>query len=219
MEKAYLGNVHNCVYFAVRVLENQFEWVSYSYSCFLPLLGLLLTLCFVMSGWCHTWTSALYGSYLRMRELGLSHLRSGIAWHKLRRTAQLMYRFNAFWNYLFSLRVSCWIMSLFSQALPTPPMFIHSVPFQPATDNRSNFGSDRSFHIFKKQRYSETFITYFKFVMSGHKSVWLTGFRQLLCFCFVRDVFYELLREWEDSHNEPGWNFEAALGSRVRWGF
>lgn len=25
LEKAYLGNVHNCVYFSVRVLENQFE--------------------------------------------------------------------------------------------------------------------------------------------------------------------------------------------------
>lgn len=131
MEKAYLGNVHNCVYFAVRVLENQFEWVSYSHSCFLPLLGLLLTLCFVISGWCHTWTSALYGSYLRMRELGLSHLRSGIAWQKLRRTAQLMYRFNAFWNYLFSLRVSCWIMSLFSSGA-SHSTHVHSFSAIPA---------------------------------------------------------------------------------------
>uniref|UniRef100_A0A8C1EWX7 Codanin 1 n=1 Tax=Cyprinus carpio carpio TaxID=630221 RepID=A0A8C1EWX7_CYPCA len=56
------------------------------------------------------------------------------------------------------------------------------IPFQPATDNRTNFSSDRAFHTFKKQR----------------------------------DMFYGLLREWEDSHKEPGWDFEAALGSRVR---
>uniref|UniRef100_A0A4W6BUF9 Codanin 1 n=1 Tax=Lates calcarifer TaxID=8187 RepID=A0A4W6BUF9_LATCA len=60
--------------------------------------------------------------------------------------------------------------------------FIHSVPFRPATDNRSNFGSDKAFHTFKKQR----------------------------------DIFYEVLREWEDFHMEPGWNFDAALGSRIR---
>ncbi|XP_062325661.1 codanin-1 isoform X2 [Osmerus eperlanus] len=65
---------------------------------------------------------------------------------------------------------------------PTVSPFIHSVPFQPATDNRSNFSSDKAFHIFKKQR----------------------------------DIFYELLREWEDFHKEPGWAFEPALGSRVR---
>lgn len=60
--------------------------------------------------------------------------------------------------------------------------FIHSVPFQPATDNRSNFSSDKAFHTFKKQR----------------------------------DIFYEVLREWEDFHKEPRWEFEAELGSRVR---
>lgn len=31
-----------------------------------------------------------------------------------------------------------------------------------------------------------------------------------------RDIFYELLREWEDFHKEPGWNFDAALGGRIR---
>lgn len=31
-----------------------------------------------------------------------------------------------------------------------------------------------------------------------------------------RDIFYELLRDWEDFHKEPGWEFEAALGSRIR---
>uniref|UniRef100_A0A668AKA7 Codanin 1 n=1 Tax=Myripristis murdjan TaxID=586833 RepID=A0A668AKA7_9TELE len=65
---------------------------------------------------------------------------------------------------------------------PSVSTFIHSVPFQPATDNRSNFSSDKAFHTFKKQR----------------------------------DIFYEALREWEDFHKEPGWNFEAVLGNRIR---
>ncbi|KAM4723221.1 codanin-1 isoform 1-T1 [Anableps anableps] len=65
---------------------------------------------------------------------------------------------------------------------PSVSTFIHSVPFQPATDNRSNFGSDKAFHTFKKQR----------------------------------DIFYEVLREWEDLHKEPGWNFDAALGTKIR---
>lgn len=38
------------------------------------------------------------------------------------------------------------------QVSPSLPAFIHSVPFQPATDNRSNFSCDKAFHIFKKQR-------------------------------------------------------------------
>ena len=33
----------------------------------------------------------------------------------------------------------------------------------------------------------------------------------------VRDVFYEVLREWEDRHEEPGWDFEKGLGSRIRY--
>lgn len=35
--------------------------------------------------------------------------------------------------------------------------------------------------------------------------------------CIPRDIFYELLREWEDFHKEPGWVFDMVLGSRVRW--
>ncbi|GAB1286771.1 Codanin-1 [Apodemus speciosus] len=31
-----------------------------------------------------------------------------------------------------------------------------------------------------------------------------------------RDVFYEVLREWEDHHEEPSWDFEKGLGSRIR---
>ena len=33
----------------------------------------------------------------------------------------------------------------------------------------------------------------------------------------ARDVFYEVLREWEDCHEEPGWDFEKGLGSRIRY--
>uniref|UniRef100_A0A8C2TVC0 Codanin 1 n=1 Tax=Coturnix japonica TaxID=93934 RepID=A0A8C2TVC0_COTJA len=62
------------------------------------------------------------------------------------------------------------------------PCSVQSVSFQPETDNRSNFPSDRAFHIFKKQR----------------------------------DIFYELLREWEDNHEKPGWDFERVLGSKIR---
>lgn len=38
-------------------------------------------------------------------------------------------------------------------------------------------------------------------------------------FSVFRDVFYEVLREWEDRHEEPGWDFEKGLGSRIRWVF
>ncbi|NXJ77575.1 CDAN1 protein, partial [Trogon melanurus] len=62
------------------------------------------------------------------------------------------------------------------------PCSVQSVSFQPETDNRSNFPSDRAFHIFKKQR----------------------------------DIFYELLREWEDNHEKTGWDFERVLGNKVR---
>ncbi|KAK2878520.1 hypothetical protein QQF64_011434 [Cirrhinus molitorella] len=132
LEKAYLGNVHNCVYFSVRVLENQFELVSNLDKCTLRLLS----------------ENERVGTFS-------SSLRDRLAQAQDNCTAKV---------------------------IPSPPLFVHSVPFQPATDNRSNFSSDRAFHTFKKQR----------------------------------DVFYGLLREWEDSHKEPGWDFEAALGSRVR---
>ncbi|CAL8284487.1 unnamed protein product [Lota lota] len=132
LESGYLRQVHNCVYFAVRVLENQFQLVTHLDKCTLRLLAE-------------------------------------------------------------NERVSCFSPSLqerLSQAQgtstaklsPSASPFIYSVPFQPATDNRSNFSSDKAFHTFKKQR----------------------------------DIFYEVLREWQDFHKEPGWNFEAALGGRVR---
>ncbi|NXW46767.1 CDAN1 protein, partial [Nyctiprogne leucopyga] len=62
------------------------------------------------------------------------------------------------------------------------PCSVQSVSFQPETDNRSNFPSDRAFHIFKKQR----------------------------------DIFYELLREWEDNHEKTVWDFERVLGNKIR---
>lgn len=31
-----------------------------------------------------------------------------------------------------------------------------------------------------------------------------------------RDIFYELLREWEDNHEKTGWDFERVLGNKIR---
>ncbi|NXG78247.1 CDAN1 protein, partial [Baryphthengus martii] len=31
-----------------------------------------------------------------------------------------------------------------------------------------------------------------------------------------RDIFYELLREWEDNHEKTGWDFERVLGGKIR---
>ncbi|XP_060790163.1 codanin-1 isoform X3 [Neoarius graeffei] len=130
--RAYLGNVHSCVYFAVRVLENQLPLLSHLDHCTLRLLA-------------ENERIATFCPVLRDR--------------------------------LAQAQGTC-----IAKVLPSHPTFIHSVPFQPATDNRTNFSSDKAFHIFKKQR----------------------------------DIFYELLREWEDYHKEPRWEFETALGNRVR---
>ncbi|XP_008275511.1 codanin-1 [Stegastes partitus] len=132
LEKSYLRQVHNCVYFAVKVLENLFQLVAHLDKCTLRLLA-------------ENDRVASFSPDLRDR----------LTQAQDRSTAKLS---------------------------PSVSTFIHSVPFQPATDNRSNFGSDKAFHTFKKQR----------------------------------DIFYEVLREWEDFHKEPGWNFDAALGSRIR---
>ncbi|KAL6105341.1 cdan1 [Pungitius sinensis] len=132
LERCYLRRVHNCVYFAVKVLQNQFQLVAHLDKCTLRLLA-------------ENERLASFSPSLRDR---LSQAQEGS-------TAQL------------------------SASVST---FIHSVPFQPATDNRSNFCSINAFHIFKKQR----------------------------------DIFYEVLREWEDFHKEQGWNFDAALGRRIR---
>ncbi|XP_070972441.1 codanin-1 [Oncorhynchus clarkii lewisi] len=132
LERGYLSKVHNCVYFSVRVLENQFELVSHLDKDTLRLLA-------------ENERVTCFSPSLRNR-LTLAQDSS---------TAKVS---------------------------PSVDTFIHSVPFQPATDNRSNFSSDKAFHTFKKQR----------------------------------DIFYEVLREWEDFHKEPRWEFEAELGSRVR---
>ncbi|XP_014844265.1 PREDICTED: codanin-1 [Poecilia mexicana] len=132
LERCYLRQVHNCVYFAVKVLENQFQLVAHLDKCTLRLLA-------------ENERVASFSPDLKDR---LSQAQN-------RSTAKLS---------------------------PSASTFIHSVPFQPATDNRSNFGSDKAFHTFKKQR----------------------------------DIFYEALREWEDLHKEPGWNFDVALGTKIR---
>ncbi|XP_071221517.1 codanin-1 [Salvelinus alpinus] len=132
LERGYLSKVHNCVYFSVRVLENQFELVSHLDKDTLRLLA-------------ENERVTCFSPSLRNR-LTLAQDPS---------TAKIS---------------------------PSVDTFIHSVPFQPATDNRSNFSSDKAFHTFKKQR----------------------------------DIFYEVLREWEDFHKEPRWEFEVELGSRVR---
>ncbi|CAK6965964.1 codanin-1 [Scomber scombrus] len=132
LERCYLRQVHNCVYFAVKVLENLFQLVAHLDKCTLRMLA-------------ENERVASFSPDLRDR---LTQAQDGS-------TAKLS---------------------------PSASTFIHSVPFQPATDNRSNFSSDKAFHTFKKQR----------------------------------DIFYEVLREWEDFHKEPGWTFYAVLGSRIR---
>ncbi|XP_061651342.1 codanin-1 isoform X1 [Phyllopteryx taeniolatus] len=132
LERRYLRQVHNCVYFAVKVLENQYQLLAHLDKCTLRLLA-------------ENERVASFSPRLRDR---LSQAQD-------RSTARLS---------------------------PCVSTFIHSVPFQPATDNRFNFISDKAFHTFKKQR----------------------------------DIFYEVLREWEDFHKEPGWIFDIALGCRIR---
>ncbi|XP_045919243.1 codanin-1-like [Micropterus dolomieu] len=132
LERCYLRQVHNCVYFAVKVLENQFQLVTHLDKCTLRLLA-------------ENERVASFSPDLRDR----------LTQAQDTSTARLS---------------------------PSVSTFIHSVSFQPSTDNRSNFGSDKAFHTFKKQR----------------------------------DIFYEVLREWEDFHKEPGWHFDTALGSRIR---
>ena len=34
---------------------------------------------------------------------------------------------------------------------------------------------------------------------------------------FYRDVFYELVREWEDCNSVAGWNIEEHMGDRIRY--
>ncbi|XP_053783601.1 codanin-1 isoform X6 [Desmodus rotundus] len=135
LESPLFQSVHDCVFFAVQVLEHQFQVLSYLDKGTLKLLTENeRLLCF---------SPALQG---RLR--------------------------------------AAYEGSVAKVSLAMPPS-VQAVSFQPETDNRANFSSDRAFHTFKKQR----------------------------------DVFYEVLREWEDRHEEPGWDFEKGLGSRISFQF
>ncbi|XP_059559957.1 codanin-1 isoform X4 [Myotis daubentonii] len=135
LESPLFQSVHDCVFFAVQVLEHQFQVLSYLDKGTLKLLAENeRLLCF---------SPALQG---RLR--------------------------------------AAYAGSVAKVSLAMPPS-VQAVSFQPETDNRANFSSDRAFHTFKKQR----------------------------------DVFYEVLREWEDRHEEPGWDFEKGLGSRISFQF
>uniref|UniRef100_A0A8C3HGK9 Codanin-1 C-terminal domain-containing protein n=1 Tax=Chrysemys picta bellii TaxID=8478 RepID=A0A8C3HGK9_CHRPI len=132
VERQHFRNVHNCVYFAVQVLDCQFEIISRLEKGTLKLLAENERIA--------SFSPGLHAKLMKAYESS---------------TAKV------------------------SLLLPSS---VQSVSFQPETDNRSNFPSDRAFHIFKKQR----------------------------------DIFYELLREWEDNHEKPGWDFERVLGNRIR---
>uniref|UniRef100_A0A8C3TYH9 Codanin-1 C-terminal domain-containing protein n=1 Tax=Catharus ustulatus TaxID=91951 RepID=A0A8C3TYH9_CATUS len=128
----HFESVHNCVYFAVRVLDYQYEIISHLEKGTLKLLA-------------ENERIASFSPTLHKR---------------LRQAYESS-----------TAKVSLLL-----------PCSVQSVSFQPETDNRSNFPSDRAFHIFKKQR----------------------------------DIFYELLREWEDNHEKTGWDFERVLGNKIR---
>ncbi|NXA76813.1 CDAN1 protein, partial [Thryothorus ludovicianus] len=130
--RQHFESVHNCVYFAVQVLDYQYEIISHLEKGMLKLLA-------------ENERIASFSPTLHKR---------------LRQAYESS-----------TAKVSLLL-----------PSSVQSVSFQPETDNRSNFPSDRAFHIFKKQR----------------------------------DIFYELLREWEDNHEKTGWDFERVLGSKIR---
>ncbi|XP_074961780.1 codanin-1 isoform X2 [Phalacrocorax aristotelis] len=130
--RQHFRSVHNCVYFAVQVLDYQYEIISRLEKGTLKLLA----------------ENERIASF------------SPILHERLRQAYEGS-----------TAKVSLLL-----------PCSVQSVSFQPETDNRSNFPSDRAFHIFKKQR----------------------------------DIFYELLREWEDNHEKTGWDFERVLGNKIR---
>nr|XP_033807255.1 codanin-1 isoform X2 [Geotrypetes seraphini] len=132
VERQHFRSVHNCVYFAVQVLDYHFEIISHLEKGTLKLLA--------ENERITAFSSCLHERLTRAYESS---------------TAKV------------------------SLLLPSG---VQSVSFQPETDNRSNFPNDKAFHVFKKQR----------------------------------DIFYELLREWEDHHEQPGWDFERGLGNRIR---
>ncbi|XP_077178853.1 codanin-1 [Paroedura picta] len=132
VERQHFRSVHNCVCFAVHVLDYQFEVVSHLDKGTLKLLA-------------ENERVASFSPDL--------HKRLTAAYENSTAKVTLLL-----------------------------PSSVQSVSFQPETDDRSNFSSDKAFHIFKKQR----------------------------------DIFYELLREWEDNSEKSGWDFERCLGNRIR---
>ncbi|KAJ6634079.1 hypothetical protein lerEdw1_014156 [Lerista edwardsae] len=132
VQRQHFHSVHNCVYFAVQVLDYQFEIISHLEKGTLKLLA--------------------DNDRIASFSPGV-HEKLVAAYEKSTAKVSLLL-----------------------------PSSVQSVSFQPETDNRSNFSSDKAFHIFKKQR----------------------------------DIFYELLREWEDNHEKTGWDFERRLGDRIR---
>ncbi|NXC79254.1 CDAN1 protein, partial [Cercotrichas coryphoeus] len=130
--RQHFESVHNCVYFAVRVLDYQYEIISHLEKGMLKLLA-------------ENERIASFSPTLHKR---------------LRQAYESS-----------TAKVSLLL-----------PCSVQSVSFQPETDNRSNFPSDRAFQVFKKQR----------------------------------DIFYELLREWEDNHEKTVWDFERVLGNKIR---
>ncbi|XP_067847225.1 codanin-1 isoform X2 [Heptranchias perlo] len=102
VERQYFRSVHNCIYFAVRVLETQFTIISYLDKGTIRLLA--------ENDRLGMFSASLRDQLTRANEVS---------------TAQV---------------------SL------TLPSVIQSVPFEPETDTRSNFTSDRAFQNFKKQR-------------------------------------------------------------------
>lgn len=102
LETPLFQNIHDCVFFAVQVLERQFQVLSYLDKGTLKLLAENeRLLCF---------SPALQG---RLR--------------------------------------AAYEGSVAKVSLVIPPS-AQAVSFQPETDNRANFSSDRAFHTFKKQR-------------------------------------------------------------------
>lgn len=102
LESPLFQSVHDCVFFAVQVLEHQFRVLSYLDKGTLKLLAENeRLLCF---------SPALQG---RLR--------------------------------------AAYEGSVAKVSLAMPPS-AQAVSFQPETDNRANFSSDRAFHTFKKQR-------------------------------------------------------------------
>ncbi|XP_042312185.1 codanin-1 [Sceloporus undulatus] len=132
VQKQHFCSIHNCVYFAVQVLDYHFEIVSHLEKGTLKLLA--------ENDRIASFSPVLHGKLMTAYENSTA-------------------------------KVSLLL-----------PSCVQSVSFQPETDNRSNFCTDKAFHIFKKQR----------------------------------DIFYELLREWEDNYEKPGWDFEKRLGERIR---